>query len=568
MGVNLIRASPLLLLPALIITFVVVVPIGFLVLGVLWSTQPGRPGELTLSNLTGALSSRENVPLLVNSIVFSLGSTMLGLAFAASLAWVVHRTDTPGRRILDLVPLLAFVFPSFLGDIAWTFLLSPRIGLINLVIKQVFGLENPLFNIYTLEGMIWSQALGVAPIAYLLISGAFATMDPSLEEAARASGASPRSTAIKITVPLLYPSLLASGTLLFMIGMHSFETPVFIGLPGGIRVFMNRIYENIAVNIPPNYGLGTSLSVIFLVISALIMAFYIMTTRRLSRYVVVTGKGYRPRPMRLGRWKYLSLAFVVAYISIGIILPLVTLSLVSLVPYYSVTRGNPFTNLTLQSYAELLSAPLMLQGLFNSVTLSVVAAFLTTASASFLSYAALKARLKGKRLFELVGILPIVFPGIIFSLALLWTSLTLYRSIYGTIWILVIAYVVILLPYATRTISNSVLQIHNELEEVARVSGATWSSSFRRVMIPLLRPALANTFVQVFIHSYRQLGAAVLLVTPGTYLIPVLILTYWNAGLLPIVSAATLVYGGSIILILIIGRALNTYMTKARKTER
>ena len=549
-----LHTSPVVLVIAVVASFLIVVPIGFLFFGMFWSSFPGAPGFLTTEFLVEAFTTPQNLTLLTNTLIFAGGSSFVCLTLAFTLAWIIHRTDTPGRRFFDILPLITFMFPSMLGDIAWTFLLSPRVGLVNLGIMNLFGLKEAPFNIYGMGGMIWSQGLSLTPLAYLLIAGVFGTMDPSLEEAARASGASTRQTIFKVTLPLVMPSLLATGALIFMIGVNSFETPTFIGLPANVFVFMNAIYQKLSIDVPPNYGAGTALAFISLLISSVAVVFYLYSSRRLRRYVVITGKGYRPKAIRLGRRKYIALGFLLGYVVVGIVLPIFIMLLMSFMRIYSVIGVNILELLTLDNYAYVLKENLMITSALNSFYYAAVAGVLTTVVAAAMSYVAVRSNVKGKRVLEFVSTMPVAYPGLIFSVALIWTALFIFRPIYGTSILLIMAYIVVFLPYAMRALTNSMIQIHSELEEAARVSGASSLAAIRKVALPLLRPALINTIMLVFIQSYRQLGAAVLLVTPETFVLPVVILHWWSSGLLVALAAGTMVYGGILVVIVMIAR--------------
>ena len=522
----------------------ILIPFSFLILGMFWTTQPGFPGEFTLDHVTTAFTDASTFPYLANSLIFATGSTILSITLATFFAWVAHRTDTPGRKLLDALPLLLFMIPSLLFDIGWTFLLSPKIGLINLFLMQLLGLPAPPFNIYTIWGMIWAQTVTSTPVAYLLISGAFVNMDPTLEESAQVSGAGRLRILRTVTLPLLYPSLIATGALNFMIALSSFETPVIIGLPGNVHVYMSTIFEEIQLRTPPNHGLATALAFVNVLLSAAIVAFYVRSTRKLAKYVVVTGKGYRPGVTRLGWARYLALGIALAYVFVGIVLPIITMLLVSLVPFYTVTAGNPFSDLSLKNYSEAIGNPLVGSATVNSLLLAFGSAAISTLMAALFSYAAIKTNLRGKRMFEIVGVIPLLFPGVIFSLALLWTSITVYRPLYSTIWILVIAYIVVLLPRAMRAITNSIIQLHSELEEAAFISGAGWRKMFQTINLPLLKPALLNSFTLAFIQAYQILGPAILLITPGTLILPALVLRFWIGGQLVQLAAASMIFGG------------------------
>lgn len=557
-----LKGSPILTIIALAISFLVIVPIGFLIFGMFWTTSPGLPGELTLEYAQEGFAIGEHATLLLNTGIFAGGSTILAIGIGVALALVLKRTDTPGRKFFDAVILVHFVFPSFLGDIAWTMLLSPRHGLLNYQLMRLFGLESAPFNIYTHEGMIWSQGIGLAALAYLLIHPAVANMDPVLEEAARISGASIKRSIGKVTLPILFPSILATALLLFMISLRSFETPTFIGQPGGIKVYMNAIYENIELVIPSRYGVASTQATVLLVLMLVVVVLYLQSTKRLSKYVSITGRGYKPRVIHLGRWKFATLAFAGGYIFLSTFMPFILLFFVSLVPFYATTR-NMLENMTLANYTQVLLDELMISGAINSTLIAVSAAVVTTMAGAFLAYMAFRTRIRGKRVFEAIAILPMGYPGLVFGLALLWTFLTVFRPIFGTPWALVIAYMVIFLPLSMRSLSNTMMQVHTELEEAGATAGASWMKTMRLITLPLMKPAIINTFILILVYAYREVGTAVMLAGPGMYVVPVLILFWWRSGYLPVVAAATLIYGGLMVMTLLVARFLLTSRGKS-----
>ena len=552
------RGSWNLILPALALSAIILTPVGFLIFGVFWSASPGLEGRFTLDNVEKGLNLGQNAGLLSNTFIFSIGSTVLAVSIGVALSFLLQRTNTPGRGVFDAIVLIQFVFPSFLGDIAWIFLLSPRIGLLNAWLMNAFGLQSPPFDIYTQGGMIWSQGIALAALAYLLIHPAFLNMDPAFEEAARISGASVGKSMRQITLPILYPSILTSSLFLFMISLASFETPTFIGLPGGIRVYMNAIHESTDLKVPAQYGVATAQAIVILAIMLAVLLFYLRTTRRLSKYVAITGKGYRPGTLRLGKWRYAAFMGVAGYATLAIFLPFALMVFVSFVPFYTATQDIT-KDLSLNNYAEVLSNDLMVSAAINTTFIAIAAAVVTTFAGAFLSYMALRSKVRGKRVFEAIGTLPLGFPGLVFGLALLWTFLSipfLREYIYGTPWALVIAYLVIYLPLSMRSLSNTMIQIHSELEEAGQMAGATWVRTFRSITLPLMRPALINALILVLINSYRELGTAVILSGPGMFVLPVLILYFWRIGWIPQVAAATVLYGGSMMAVLLLARLL------------
>ncbi len=542
----------------LLVAFFVVTPIAFLVFGMFWTAPPGRPGQFTTSFVTRAFSAGQALPLLANTLIFAMGSTVLTLLLATSFVFIAYRTDTPGARIFETLPIIPLVFPSMLIDIAWSFLLSPRTGLINTFIMKLFGLSEAPFNIFSLEGMIWSQGLSLTPMAYLLLAGSFRNMDATMEESARVSGAGYRSIVFTVTLPLMLPAVLSTAILLFMIGIQSFETPVFLGMPGGVYVYMSVIYETILIRPSPEWGLASAQAFVFLLLGSVTIAAYLYATRRLQKFVTVTGKGYRPKVISLGRWKYLALAFIVVYLLLAIVLPIFIVTLVSLLPYYSPTSPDFLKEFTLNYYFEAVKTPLVQRSMINSIGIATIVAPLSIGLATTVAYMAVKSKIKGRRVLEVVTLLPNAYPGLVYALALIWTflSIPLTRPFYGTMVIMMAAYIIHFIPYSVRIVTNSMVQIHSELEEAARVTGSSWLNMFSNVVLPLLKPSLLNGLMYVFIQAYRQLGAAVLLVVPGTYVLPVVILTYWNDGQIGFMSAIVILYGGIVAAIMIAGRIL------------
>lgn len=380
-------------------------------------------------------------------------------------------------------------------------------------------------------------------------------MDPSLEEAARVSGSGTRRTIGKVTLPILFPSIFSTLIFMFMIGLRSFETPAFIGLPGGIRVYMNEIVVNVEVVIPPNHGLASAQATIILGVMLVILFFYLRSTGQLTKYVSIAGRGYNPGVIDLGRWKYATLAFALGYMFLAILLPLALLLFISFVPFYTVTQDIT-RDLTLDNYLQVTADAALRSATINSTLIALSAGLITTFAGVVLAYLALRSQWRGRRIFEMIGTLPLGYPGLVFGLALLWTFLSILRPVFGTPVALVIAYMVVFLPIATRSISNTIIQLHPELEEASEVSGASWSTTFRRITLPILKPSLVNTYVIVMLQSYRELGTAVLLSGPGMYVIPVLILYYWRIGWLTSVAAATMIYSGLLAVILLVVRVL------------
>ena len=519
-----------LLIPAVIVSMCVLIamPTVALFFGSLWSSNPGEPGHLTLDNYVATFSEARSLGLLLNSVVFALGSAFLATSIATVIAFITSRTDTPLARIFTYIPFFALVIPTLAESLAWVYLLTPRTGLINLFFTQFLGFPSPPFNIYSLGGMIWVMGLALVPLAFVGVRSAMVSLDPSLEEAARISGRGVRAVLFRVTLPLVGPAMLSLFLLSFIIAFGSFEIPAIIGIPGNIDVYMSVITISALYDNPPNYGLATAQSVIMFVITLFFVYLYRRATRRAERFAVITGRGYSPRIMKLGKWRYLGLAILLLYLFVGVILPYFTLIIASLQTYWHPL--TLFDNLSLTNYLDLTSYSQLPSSAVNSIIVSSISAFIAVLAAVFIVYYSQKSRVKGRGILEVFAMLPVAFPGLVLGVGLLWTFISLPIGIYGTIWAFVLAYVIKYVAHGVRFTSEPLLQIHHDLEDASRVSGASTLYTIRRVTLVLLRPALIGGWAYIAMITFREIGAAILLLTPGNEVISATLFRVWSSG--------------------------------------
>ena len=290
---------------------------------VLWrSFTTGKLGfsvGLTLTNYLRVFADRDILPMLVNSVVYAGGAAALGTVLGALLAWIVARTNTPGKTLVELMPLYPILMPPIMKNIAWILLLAPRSGILNNMLQQVFGIEMQPFNAFSMAGMIWVFGLACVPLGYLFLLPIFLSFDPSLEESAYIAGSKPVNTTLKITLPLALPAFFSAFVLNFLRGLRSFETPVLQGTPGNINVFVARVYDSMALEF--NSGLATAYSMVLVVLSVVVLVVYVRATRFSERYATITGKGYRVKVLDIGAWKYVTFLAVVVYFLVGIVDP-------------------------------------------------------------------------------------------------------------------------------------------------------------------------------------------------------------------------------------------------------
>ena len=533
-------------LMAALVVYLVLTPLAMLVWNSLKATPPGVPGPLTLNNFINAYFDPTLYPLLVNSFIFATGSTTFAFFIAFPMAWLVERTNAPLRDLAYTIAIVATIIPGMIASIAWLMLLHPRIGLINLALIKSFELTEAPLNIYTMTGMIFIAGLRNVPIMFLLLAGALRSMDPTLEESAAACGSSLTATLRRITVPLMLPASAAAMIYTFVNAVEAFEVPALIGIPAKIYVFSTKIYL-VMHQSPPDYGLSAALGMTVVVITVVGTLFYQRVLASSERYVTVTGRGYRQRAIDLGRWRYLGTVFLFTFLLLDVVLPMLALIWASLLPFYQVPSVRAFGSLTLASYVNAWQYPGVLAAAKNSLMLSVVGGCVTMFLAAVISWIVIRSRAPGRRLLDFLAFTPIAVPGIVMGLALMFLYLHVPLPIYGTTWILLIAFVTKYMPWATRNTNAALLQIHKELEEASEVSGATWWQTFRRVLAPLLVAGFASGFLYIFSHIMREFSTAILLYSPNSNLLSIIIWELWQAGTIAEVGAV------SVMLVLVLG---------------
>ena len=512
-----------------LIVYVAVVPIGYLVRGTFWN---GR--GLTLEFFRSAYSAIGLSTMVVNSLLFAVGSTAVAVGLGTVLAYLVVRTDLRGRKIVFALALVPLIMPGILHTIAWIFLASPRIGLFNRWLEVLPG--TPTFDVFSLPGMMLVEGLHLTPLVLLLMAAAFRSMDPSLEEAAATSGASVPTIIRRITVPLVRPALLAAILIMVVRALEAFEVPALLGIPGGIWVFTSRIWR-VLNSFPVDYGQAGAYSMSLVSITMIGLAIYYLMLKRSKRFQTLSGKGYRPQPISLGKWKPAAVTFVTAYVVIASLMPLLILVYASTQPFYSVPSLTSISNATFGNYLDVASHGPTLRALRNSLFLGVAAATIVIFVTAVAAWVIARTKTPGRWVVDGLASAPLVIPGLVVGVALLFVYLRSPLPIFGTIWILLIAYLTRYMPYGMRYSTASMYQIGIELEESAQMSGATWWQAFRRVMLPLLVPGLLAGWLYIFLVSVRELSSSILLYTPGNEVLSVVIFSRWEAGQLPQLAA-------------------------------
>jgi iron(III) transport system permease protein len=537
-------AAPLLREPALLVPLVgagvliylAVLPLFMLFLGSFQAETGPREFVYTLKNYQNAYASEYTYSTFKNSLIFATGSATLTFLLGTILAWLVERTNTPLRVMFLPLAVIPLILPGVLESIAWIFLLSPKFGYINVALMHLFGLESAPFNVFSLGGMIWVHSVGQVPLAFLMMVAAFKSMDPSLEESALMSGANTWQTLRRITMRLLMPTSASVLLILFVRTLESFETPALIGIPARIYVYTSEIF--LAFNeYPPDYGRGAALAIGLLILSALGVWLYTRSTRESKRFQTVTGKAFRPRQFDLGPWRWVGFTFLMVYFLVVVLLPFLVMLWASFLPFFATPGWDALQKLSFENYTYLASFRPFWDAMQNSIILAILTATAAMVLTSLIAWIVYKARLPGAWILDFLAFVPITVPGIVLGMALILLYVAFPIPIYGTIWVLLIAYVTRYIPYGMRSASGSIVQIHSELEEAAAASGASWWETFKRVTLPLLRPGFVAGWIYICIVSFREFSTSVLLATGESRVLSILLFTMFEQGQVTIVAA-------------------------------
>jgi len=526
-----------------VLVWQVAVPIFMVLWGSVKTVSPGREGfwdlTLTFDNFRRAYADPTFWQATTTSLTLAIGATAFAISAAVFLAWVVERTNTPFRRVIFVLATTRMILPGLLTTIAWIFLLSPRTGWINQWLMHLPFIDGPVFNVYTIGGMVWIMGVELIPTSFLLMAAALRSIDPSLEEAAAAAGTNPLRILWRVTLPLMRPAILATVLLAFTRGLEVFEVPALVGYPYGLNTYSTKVYYNTSTA-PVDYGLTGAYAVLLFVVSCIGTVLYLRATSSAKRFMTVTGKGYRPRLMDLGPWRFVTAATALLLVGVTVVLPLTVLLWNSLLPFIQPLSWDALGRVSLRQYAYVLfTYPDTLKSFINSTISSTSSGVIVALLAAVTAWIVVKTRLPGRGALDFLAFAPTAVPGLILGLAFLWLYLAVPwgGAIYGTVWILVLAMVTSWLPFGMRVISANMSQIHTELEEASYAAGASWIRTFRTIMLPLLSPGLFAAWVWVAVHAFRDVSTSLMLYSPQNQTVGVQIFNVWEKGSYNAVSA-------------------------------
>jgi iron(III) transport system permease protein len=502
-------------------------PLLMLFYGSIHSTPPGQAGEFNLDGYRQLMSST-NVRVFVVTTLLSLTKTVLSLGLAIALAWIVARTDTPARGLLEVLITLPFFIPPVLTAMAWGMLGNPQVGALNQLWRWITGTEGSPINVYSYGGVIWHMMQYSTPFLFLVIVDAFRFMDPSLEEAARMSGASRLQVLRGITLTLLLPVLTSAFLLSFIRGMEAFESALVFGNPAGIKVVTTTIYDAITQRAVPDYQYATALSFAVMALMVLLVLSQRLVLRS-RNFQTVTGKSSTPRTVRLGRWRWAAFGFCICFFAVTVMLPIAQLVAGSL---FENAGFYTLDSLTLDHWRVVFDNGEVWRGMRNTMLLGLVGATVTMLLGGLVAYVTVRTRWPGRQLVATLAWLPWLMPGVVMGIGLLWMYSTLPGpiQIYGTVWALLLAYIALGTPLGVQVMSSSFVQLSRDLEECSRVHGASWLKTFYRILLALAWPSFAVGWMLTFFGIMRELSASILLYAVGSEVLSVELMKLWTDG--------------------------------------
>lgn len=536
--------------PLLSLALVPMAVIFVLVLVMFWiSLQKGAFGTPSAIYTLGNYHEVFTDPLLyrvaTNTVIFTVTTTLFAMLFGLPIAWLAERSTIPGKTLIYVIMTLGLLIPGIYTAMGWTMIAHPRIGIVNRWLVELFGLDEGPINIATPIGMGFVQGLSLSALAFILTAQMFRAMNPSLEEAARVHGMGYGKILWRVTLPLARPGILAAVIYILTIGVATFDIPAILGL--GNRVYMLSTFIYLKVHPQgaglPEYGITGVVGAFMILVAGLLTLWYGQVLRQGHRFEVVTGKGYRPALIPLGKWSVGAWGFIALYALISKILPLLLIAYAALTPYFVTPSYAMLRQLSLSHFYGM-DWQLVMRGLTNTAILVFVVPLVVLLLAFSLSWLIVRSPSRLRYVLEFGSFLPQALPEVILSIGALLLSLFVLGTaipLYGTVWLIAIVYVVARLAFATRALNGALLQIHRELEEAAFVAGLSNFRTAWRILFPLIRPTLFSVWIWSALLVYRELTAAVFLAVHDNITLPAVIWSYWYGGNINKASAVTLV---------------------------
>ena len=491
-----------------LVAFLVLTPLFLMILNSFQTARPGQPIVWGIEGWIKAFTTPGILKAITNTFTLAFTRQAIALLVGAYFAWLIARTDIPMKGTLEFLFWLSFFLPALPQTMGWILLLDPKYGLFNQALHAL-GISHSLFNIYSFWGIVWAHLGGTVAVKVMLLAPAFRNLDAALEEASHISGASGRRTFFHIFIPVMMPAILVSTILGVIRSLEAFEIELLIGTPIGLQVFSTKIHELVTWE-PPQFAPAMALSTLFL---GLLLFMVAMQRRYIGKrnYATITGRGFTIRSMRLGPWRYPAFALVLTFALVITVLPTILLiagTFMKLFGFFNI--ADPWT---LENWRSTLSDPVLMRSLWNTLAVGLGSGIVGIIFYALIAYVIVKTNYRGRWLLDFLSWLPWSIPGILLGVALLWTFLQtkIFLPIYGTIYLLMIAMVIKSMPFGAQMIKSVLIQLGSDLEEASKVCGATWLNTLRRVIFPLIAPALITVGLVGFISAARDISTVVLL---------------------------------------------------------
>lgn len=545
------RGIPIFSLYILCLTVLIVLVVLPLV-SVFWGasnlTSPVmRDTVLTMDHWREAYTTERFLDPLVNTLKLSIIVTIIAVSIGTFFAWLMSRTNMPLRSKVEPFIITPFFLSPFIGAMAWVALAAPNSGILNV---YLFG--KGTINIFSFGGIIWAMVLYYIPYAYMVMIGAFGMLDPALEESSRMCGGGIAKTFFRVVLPLCSPAVLAAFMLIFVMSSEMFSIPSILGTQAKFHTLAYAIYYTTQAS-PPQWPQAAAAGTILMWIAGLGIFIYQRFTRLGYRFVTVTGKSYKPKLLDIGWFKYIGLSLILIYIFISVILPYGALFFASLTRY----SGEGFTlkNMTLQNYAFFKDS-LFHRSLINTAMLALGTSVFIILLGVITSYLVHRSKISGRNILDSISTIPIAVPGVVFGIGLLWTYFAIPLPIYGTIIILALAYLARYLPQAYRIVNASLLQLHPDMEQSARLCGATPMQSVFHILIPILKHPMLGAWLISIILIIRDIDTVIIVYSPNSIVLPVLLWEMMSSGWLQSAYAMALFQTALLLLVIFIAKFL------------
>jgi iron(III) transport system permease protein len=527
-----------------ILGFLVIYPILTLLLGALTDTNPVVDGfslsHLSISNFLAVLVNPNVAEALFNTLLVCGGGTLIAVAIGLLFSWIVVRTNTPFKGFIAATSVLPLFAPPLVAGVAWTILGSPKTGLINTMFKWA-GLDWHV-NFYSLPGLIFVFGIYYAPYVYMFTASALRNMDPSLEEAAEISGASAFATLFSVTFPLIMPAIVSGMLLSFIVMLGIYGIPAVLGAPANINVLTTYIFKLTNWS-PPLYNTAAAVAILLMVVTGLLV-FAQQKVLSGRSYTTVAGKAFRPRSLNLGPWRWLTLGLAVVYLLVVVILPSLAIIVAAFRKFMFIRDVGSLFDMkqySLMHFNSIFDNPLTLKSIYNALEVGFITAIVGGTLAFAIGYTIHRTRVPGRRSIDLISTIPVAIPGLVVGVAYLWAWIGIPAGLYGTIWILALAFIARFIPDTVKALSTSFLQIHKELEEAAWVCGKGVLGTIVTIVLPLARPGVIASMTLLFVLAIRELGSSLFLYTSNSMVMSVLLLDYYEGGNLGKTAAFSIV---------------------------